>query len=107
MSLSDLTDAFKKSLRDQVYDKFQVTLENMQVSQELRDHRNFKSRIIWQNTKYFNNMYSLLGVGVVAQRELEVGNWQEVFPSVPAEAHLYQSSPPVLSHHQRSGIASL
>ena len=44
MSLSDLTDAFKKSLRDQVYDKFQVTLENMQVSQELKDHRNLKSQ---------------------------------------------------------------
>jgi vacuolar protein sorting-associated protein 13A/C len=32
MSLKDLTDAFKSSLRDQVYDKFNVSLENMQVT---------------------------------------------------------------------------
>ena len=31
MSLKDLTTAFKSSLRDQVYDKFNVSLENMQV----------------------------------------------------------------------------
>jgi len=32
MSLTDLTAAFKSSLRDQVYDKFILSLENMQVS---------------------------------------------------------------------------
>lgn len=31
MSLTDLTETFKKSLRDQAYDKFIVTLEDMQV----------------------------------------------------------------------------
>jgi vacuolar protein sorting-associated protein 13A/C len=34
MSLKDLTDAFKSSLRDQVYDKFQVSLENIQVKND-------------------------------------------------------------------------
>ena len=31
LSLSDITEAFKKNLRDQAYDKFTVTLDNMQV----------------------------------------------------------------------------
>jgi vacuolar protein sorting-associated protein 13A/C len=31
LSLSDLTEAFKRNLRDQAYDKFSVSLENMQV----------------------------------------------------------------------------
>ena len=31
ISLTDLTEAFKKSLRDQAYDKFNISLENMQL----------------------------------------------------------------------------
>ncbi|TRY69082.1 hypothetical protein TCAL_09656 [Tigriopus californicus] len=52
MSLTDLTETFKKSLRDQAYDKFIVTLEDMQVIVAL-PHEEWRAHVDRESSPLF------------------------------------------------------